>query len=132
LDTSKNIACITQYGLRGMVPADAVSPPPSRTFARSADDLIAHLTSRKASALLMSIDVDVLDPAYMRAVASPSPAGLSPESVLAGIAAAAEAGLETRLLEIMEFAPETREDPLQAFLLVQLILGALHLLVKAR
>lgn len=126
LDQTRRQAVIVQHGLRGLVPADQVAPPPNRVFARQAEEIEVHLARGNARELIVSMDVDVLDPMLLRAVASPSPGGLSPSDVVLAMAAAAASGLSTRLLEIMEFAPETREDPLQAFLLVQLIIRAMH------
>lgn len=128
LERSGNLSRIFQYGLRGLVPARRVQPLPCRTILRTFGEAKEKIRSAALEELLVSLDLDVIDPQLIRAVAAPSPGGLHPSELLDVLRTARDASA-IRMLEVLEFAPTQNEDPLQAFLVVQLIIRALHVLL---
>jgi len=122
---------IIQIGLRGIVPNKRREPPDSRKVYSNVNK-IENSVRTNAESYHVSIDVDVLDPSYVRAVAAPSPNGMSPDQLTQSVRNFTHSHGKTKLLEIVEFAPQTQEDPTQAFLISQIIVRMLNDLVDVK
>ncbi|MEX2628478.1 MAG: arginase family protein [Tistlia sp.] len=131
LERRANVASILQYGLRGLVPGDRAPPAPHRVLCADADALAAACVRTAGAATLLSIDVDVISPEILRAVAAPSPGGLHPRELAAAAAAIGRSGGRVQYLEIAEFAPGPSEDPLAAMTLMQLVVRLLDACLEA-
>lgn len=122
IDAMPNVPAIAQFGLRGLAPDVRAAPPAHRVHCRTVDQVVAALREREVTSAAMTIDVDVLDPSVMPAVASAMPGGLRMSDLLGVISGVRRAGIRIPVLEIAEFAPVAEADAVPALSLVNFLL----------
>jgi agmatinase len=124
IDSMPNVHAIAQLGLRGLVPDTRAQPPPHRVFCATPAEVVEALRARGCSSAAVTIDVDVLDPSVMPAVAAAMPGGLHVRDLLDVLGALSGAGVRVRALEIAELAPISPADAVPALSLVNFLLRA--------
>lgn len=123
---------IAQHGLRGLVPNRRREPAAHRRMCHSIDEVVEHLMASGAEETVLSIDVDVLDPAVMSSVTSPSPNGYGWGQLLDAVDGIAAGGPPITLLDLAEFAPVGEEARVEAMGLAQFVLLACDSVLEAR
>jgi len=133
LERESHLAGILQYGLRGLVPNRRNAPSRTRHVCRGLKEWQRRIRQLRRHRMGLSIDVDVLEPALMGSVASPSPGGMTPAELARTVESAVEMGAHIDMLEVMEFAPGSgREVHLNAMALVQIILRLADICLRER
>jgi agmatinase len=122
LEQRSEISAILQFGLRGLVPHQRRQPAPHRKILRTREQWCEAVRENRDRPMMLSIDIDVLDPVLFGSVASPSPGGMTPAELVNLVVDAREAGARIQALEIVEFAPVAEDGPLPAVTLAQLVL----------
>ena len=122
LDRGDGPAEIFQLGLRALVPDRRRPPPSNRRLLRSMDALEEGLRGISQQEVCLSIDVDVLDPGLMPAVASPYPGGWHPGKIREVVRAVRRSGKRIAVLDLCEFAPEPgKKDAVAALTLLHML-----------
>jgi agmatinase len=130
LEKLPNLPLITQYGVRGLVPATRSPAPQHRVLCAEPQEIVDEFRARGLSRAVVSIDVDVLDPSIMPAVGSMMPGGLQVQDLERLLRELRCGGLDISVLDIAEFAPTSEADTHATLLLTNFFLRAVAICLE--